>query len=153
MNYRIDVGNIRTVYSGDDAKEARKHYEEYCEQSHTGYGRASYEQVTMMINGELHKEFHPRLLVPTITELSALIRAIKKTIHNDYRAYEDDERPGILLTIGCSYDKSWNYQTGDNSFTGGAYGHPYWGVGAIYRNSNSVELAKEIIEDCRNQLS
>lgn len=99
---------------------------------------------------EIHKEFIPKLMVPSIKELAQLIRDIKKDgIDDDFRAYEGDEEPGILLTIGCSYDKPWSFQTGDNSFSGGAYGHRFWGIGAITRTCNSVELAKEIIDGCQ----
>lgn len=41
---------------------------------------------------------------------------------------------------------SWSYQTGDNSYTGGAYSHPHWAVISLYRKSNSTELANEIAE-------
>lgn len=90
----------------------------------------------------------------TISEVSGLVKAIKKTISDDYRAYEDDDTPGILLTIGyCPEKAEWYYQTGDNSFSGGAYLCPYWGVAGVYRRSNSREIAVDIIEQIYNQLS
>lgn len=87
--------------------------------------------------------------LPLIKDLSALIKELKKDIHDDYRAYEsfgDDEDtvPSMLLTVGWSIDGSWDYQTGDNSYNGGAYCHKHWGVVAIYRRSNSEELARDI---------
>jgi len=148
MNYRVIVGNIGTVHEGPSKQEAMKRFKEYLYQSKDGGGRAGHETVTLLLDDEVLKEHVPKLTLPTVGELSSLIRCLKKEICEDYRAYDDDEEPGILLTIGCSYDKGWSYQTGDNSYTGGAYGHPYWGVGAIYRNSNSRELAKEINADC-----
>lgn len=84
---------------------------------------------------------------PTIKDLSALIRSIKSDISDEYRAFEEDEKPGIQLTIGFNpKNGDWSYQTGDNSYSGGAYGYPDWAVVGVYRNSNSRELARELIE-------
>lgn len=83
----------------------------------------------------------------SIKELSALIRAIKKEITDDFRAFEDDEQPGIQLTVSTDKNgKEFSYQTGDNSFSGGCYGHPIWAFGAVYRDTNSRVLAKELID-------
>ena len=83
-------------------------------------------------------------MTPTIRELSALVKAVKSDICDDYRAFDDDEMPGIQLTVAMNDDKEWNYQTGDNSYMGSCYHFPYWAVVGVYRNSNSVELAHEI---------
>jgi hypothetical protein len=83
--------------------------------------------------------------LPTIADLSALVKHVKKHIDNDCRAFEDDDKPGIQLTIGWSAESGeWSYQTGDNSYTGGAYHYPHWAVVGVYRRSNSVELARDI---------
>lgn len=83
--------------------------------------------------------------LPTIKELSALVRHVKADIAKDYRAFEDDDKPGIQLTIGWSAESGeWGYQTGDNSYTGGAYHYPHWAVVGVYRRSNSIELARDI---------
>ncbi len=153
MSYQVIVGNIGTVYDGPELKKAIASFKRYMELSTIGGGRGGHEPVTLMKDGEIRKEFHPKLLTPSIKELASLIMHLKKGIGDDYRATDDpsDDVPGMCLTIGCSYDKSWSYQTGDNSYSGGAYGHPFWGVGYIYRNSNSVELAREIINDVHDQ--
>lgn len=90
--------------------------------------------------------------LPSLKALTALCVAVKRTICDEYRAFEDDEKPGIQLTVGMSLDGSWDYQTGDNSYSGGAYHHPYWGVVGVYRNSNCRELAREIQSEIRNAL-
>lgn len=83
--------------------------------------------------------------LPTIKDLTELVRHVKKQIAPEYLAFEGDETPGICLTVGANLDEgSWSWQTGDNSYTGGAYGYPVWAVVGIYRNSNSRELAREI---------
>lgn len=87
-----------------------------------------------------------RYKLPTIKDLSSLVRAVKANISDEYRVSDDpdDETPGIQLTVGANEKGEWSYQTGDNSYSGGAYHYPYWGVAGVYRNSNSREVAKDI---------
>ena len=89
---------------------------------------------------------------PTLTEISNLLRDLKPSICNDCRASDDpdDNTPGICVTVGASPDGTWDYQTGDNSYTGAAYFHKYWGVVYLYRNSNCKELARECLGEIRD---
>lgn len=98
--------------------------------------------------------------LPTIKDIASLIKALKPTIYDDYRAYpcegrpmdEEESIPSMLLTVGCDPSTgNWNYQTGDNSYMGGAYHYDCWGQAAIYRRSNSRELAREIIAEIAEQ--
>lgn len=75
-----------------------------------------------------------------------LLVALKPEISDEFRCSDepDDETPGMQVTIGFTPGNGWGYQTGDNSFTGGAYGHPHWAVISLYRRSNCAELANEI---------
>lgn len=57
MTHQIIVGNIGTVYDGNDRKKAEETFDGYCRLSQDGYGRAAYETVTWMRNGEIFKEF------------------------------------------------------------------------------------------------
>lgn len=87
-------------------------------------------------------------LLPTWT---LLLRLLKTDIDDDFRASDEDTLPSISVTIGFTpsdkdRDRSWGYQTGDNSFTGGAYGHQHWGVVSLYRRSNSRELARDLAD-------
>jgi len=102
-----------------------------------------------------------RRMVP---QWERLFKALKGDIGDDYRASDDSEEstPGMCVTIGFTpagygtaerphlveCEASWGYQTGDNSYTGGAYHHPYWAVVSLYRRSNSRKLA----EDCASQI-
>lgn len=90
---------------------------------------------------------------PTIKELASLVRSLKPEIYDDFRASDDpdDDTPAILLTIGADAS-SWSYQTGDNSYTGGAYGFAHWGIGTVTRHCNSREVAREILDDLASQL-
>jgi hypothetical protein len=98
---------------------------------------------------------YTRLAVAVATTLKHL----KPEIGNDYRASDDpdDNTPGMQITLGVSFNddktvSSWNIQTGDNSYTGGAYGHPYWGVSSLYRRSNSREIADDLVTQAVDQL-
>lgn len=89
-------------------------------------------------------------------QLTSFFKSLKRDIADDYRASDDpeDNIPGMQVTIGFTpaskdQDWSWGYQTGDNSYTGGAYGHPYWGVVSLYRRSKSADIAT----DCVNQIA
>ena len=57
-HYEVIIGNIGTVYDGEDKVEALKHYTEYVEQSKSGHGRAGHEPVTLMLNGEISQEHY-----------------------------------------------------------------------------------------------
>lgn len=85
-----------------------------------------------------------------IGELRELARDLIPTIADDYRAYEyhdpEDDVPSMLVTIGAD-ESGWSYQTGDNSFSGGAYHYATWGVQALYRNSDPAEFARLLVED------
>ena len=86
----------------------------------------------------------------TKKELYRLCRAVKSDISDEYRAFEDDDIPGIQLTVACDDTMNeWSFQTGDNSYSGGAYFYPHWAVVGIYRGSNCRETATDIV----NQLN
>ena len=93
-----------------------------------------------------------RLLALSIKELAALLVHLKKAIDDDFRASgcEDSDIACIDVTIGAD-ETGWSYQTGDNSFTGGAYHYKHWGVGILGRNSNCRQLAKELLNKIREQ--
>lgn len=92
-------------------------------------------------------------------EIRALLIQLKPTIGDDYRATDDpdDNLPGMAVTVGATVTDdggiSWSYQTGDNSFTGGAYGHATWGIGYLYRRSNCAEVADSIVDEIADQLN
>ena len=57
---------------------------------------------------------------------------------------EEDEIPYNNLTIGLSDDGTeWSYQTGDNSYTGGAYCFPNWVVLTFTKETTPQELFEE----------
>lgn len=54
--WRVEVGNIGTVYDAGDEQEARHHFEEYVDQSISGHGRAGGEEVFLYHNNEIVEE-------------------------------------------------------------------------------------------------
>ena len=90
-------------------------------------------------------------------KITRLLKALKPDIGDEYRACEDDECPGMQVTIGATPDEngdlSWSYQTGDNSYTGGAYSHANWGVIYLYRRSKSAELARQAVEEIAESIA
>ena len=82
--------------------------------------------------------------LPLIKDVRALLVDLKPCINDDY--LEDGETvPSMMVTIGANANGEWGYQTGDNSYTGGAYSYPFWGVVYLTRRSNSTELARDIV--------
>ena len=92
-----------------------------------------------------------KLALPTITDLCSLIKSIKRDIprkgDHDYKDYCDhgEDTARIELTIGWTPYYGWDYQTGDNSYSGGSYGHPVWGVTHVARADNARGHAKYLI--------
>lgn len=83
-----------------------------------------------------------------IADITALVASLIPEIDDDYRCSNDtsDDTPGMQLTVGADLE-GWSYQTGDNSFTGGAYGYATWGVGYVFRDSVPGEIAESIASD------
>lgn len=80
-------------------------------------------------------------------EVAALLADLIPTIGDEYRAAEEDDVPGMCVTVGMNDTGAWGYQTGDNSYTGGAYGFPYWGIGYLYRDSDPAAVARGIVDE------
>lgn len=92
-------------------------------------------------------------------EITKLLKALKHDVCDEYRCTDDsnDNTPGMLVTVGATPDEdgnlSWSYQTGDNSYTGGAYGHRNWGIGYLYRRSNCKKVASDIVNEIAEAIS
>lgn len=82
-------------------------------------------------------------------DLEGLLKQLKPAIEDDFRAHEEATLPSIAVTIGAEITPdgiAWDYQTGDNSYIGGAYCFPDWGIVDLHRRDNSRKLADEIVE-------
>jgi hypothetical protein len=80
-------------------------------------------------------------------EIRHLVNYTKNTIlGEDDGDWEEDETPFNYLTIGMNEAGEWGFQTGDNSFTGGAYGYPHWAVVSITEDSDPEEVFQDICD-------
>jgi hypothetical protein len=96
-------------------------------------------------------------------ELYTLLVRIKRnedwrSIRKDFADFAINGPPCIDVTIGCTFnwqegEITWNYQTGDNSFTGGAYGHPEWFTTSIMSRSNCKEIVDDLISEIEGRIS
>ena len=57
MTHEVVVGNVGTVYSGEDAAVASVKYADYRELSEANLGRAAGESVTWLQDGEVYREY------------------------------------------------------------------------------------------------
>jgi hypothetical protein len=91
-----------------------------------------------------------------VKQWTRLLINLKQSIADEYRASDEDTLPGMQVTFGLGEDQdgelAWSYQTGDNSFTGGAYGFSAWGVVSLYRRSNCLELAEAAFDEASEAL-
>ena len=95
-------------------------------------------------------------------EVFNLIVYAKENIEEDESCEQDDnDDPDIenanynTITVGMDKDGNWGWQSGDNSYSGGAYGYRHWGVADyITKDSDINEHVQNIIgqlEDCLSQ--
>ena len=91
----------------------------------------------------------------TLDEITQLIAALHPEIADDYRATDDphDDTPAMQITIATTDGEEWSYQTGDNSYTGGAYSYRYWGVGSLARDDNPRDVAEQLLEQVLDQMA
>lgn len=106
-------------------------------------------------------------LIPSLRrEFCELLKSIKKSTdwktleadHKNSLDYDPDSAAYLDVTIGCTFDFSepaisWNYQTGDNSYTGGAYGHPEWFTASLTKRSNCKEIADDLINEIHGRIA
>ena len=104
-------------------------------------------------------ELADRVYQPSFKEeLVSIIDSIIEDYTNNYK--DDEEIDYIQLTVGTNGDLCevsgsvlFGCQTGDNSYSGGAYGFRNWGLGSIDDETDSDELAEEIIEQLSESLA
>lgn len=66
-NYQVIVGNIGTVYEGTNGFEAIKEYNQYVSISKEGTGRAGNEQVTLLRDNDIYKEYLPPIMLKVLS--------------------------------------------------------------------------------------
>jgi len=88
-----------------------------------------------------------KLQLPEVLELAVYLESLKSDICDDY-IDGDDDLPGIDITL-ASESRGYALQTGDNSYAGVAYSYRHWGVGRLYRDTDCLELAGDLLGQCR----
>ena len=67
---------------------------------------------------------------------------------------DSKEYDGLDITFATNDEgDTWSYQTGDNSYTGGAYGLPHWSVSFIDTETVASELYSDVINQLEDLLS
>lgn len=85
-------------------------------------------------------------------DLTALVADLIATEHwpdfepgGDCHDPDDPDPSGLCLTVGTDDGTRWGYQTGDNSYTGGAYGSRHWAVVWLYQDSEPADVVEDIV--------
>lgn len=89
-------------------------------------------------------------------DVRRLLIAIKRETCWPELTYVDeygDKQAYLDVTIGADDQLDWSYQTGDNSYTGGAYGFPHWGVVQVWPRCNCSELADAALDQVLESIS
>ena len=58
-HYELIAGNVGMVYNGNDGEQAHCMFVDYIERSQSGRGRAAWEPITLLKNGEILLDFLP----------------------------------------------------------------------------------------------
>ena len=94
-------------------------------------------------------------------EICDLLKSLKRSedwrrLRQDWRRIADPtehgETPYVQVTVGANEAGEWGWQTGDNSYVGGAYGYPYWGVVFLTGRSNCRQLAEDCVSEIMEQI-
>ncbi len=77
--------------------------------------------------------------------MNDLVQYTKNTILGTRKDF-DGELPFNDLTVGMNLEGEYGWQSGDNSYTGGAYHYPVWAVVTIHRREKSAQIVRDIIQ-------
>jgi hypothetical protein len=92
-----------------------------------------------------------------MTDLDREVKSdIREFLELNMAAFRDDakEYGGMDITIACNDDGTqWNYQTGDNSYTGGAYGLQHWAVDTIDDEMTWDDVYQSIINQLEDLIA
>lgn len=74
--------------------------------------------------------------------IEELLKELQPTIGDDYRCSDDpeDDSPGMCVTVATTNGVDWSYQTGDNSYSGGAYGYAHWSTILLMKDEEDLTM-------------
>ena len=90
--------------------------------------------------------------LPDRDALKEVIAHAASCVDESFETADDDDVPAIDLTVGWNEKTGrWGYQTGDNSYTGGAYGYPHWAVVWVPKDPDE-KTVDSLVGEIRDQL-
>ena len=96
-------------------------------------------------------------VMPTKQALNTLVKELKRYMLENPDLFWDVETEQYETTLTIGFDgltKTYGFQIGDNSYSGGAYGYPYWAVVMITNNLSNRDIVDCIVNqfhDIMNQ--
>ena len=73
------------------------------------------------------------------------------TLKDVARHYLCKESP-LDITVGYNPEtEEWDYQLGDNSYSGPVYMFPVWAVSTLSKDSNLIEVARDLFKQIEDQ--
>lgn len=81
-------------------------------------------------------------------EVVQYIAELQKQIEPEFRAegMEDEDYPSMDLTLAINDEGTiWTIQTGDRSYSGAAYGLPYWGIATLTEDDSPEQVFRELV--------
>ena len=85
--------------------------------------------------------------------LDVIRYAISTVDPDDFEGEHEDDIAYNDLTVGMNDSGEWSFQTGDNSFTGGAYGYAHWAVVSVFEDSDPEEVFQEVVSQLEDLLT
>lgn len=85
--------------------------------------------------------------------LDVIKYAISTVDPDNFEGEDEDDIAYNDLTVGMNDSGEWSFQTGDNSFTGGAYGYAHWAVTSVFEDSDPEAVYQEIVEQLEDLLT
>jgi hypothetical protein len=62
-------------------------------------------------------------------------------------------KEGMDVTVATTDGKEYTYQTGDNSYTGGCYHYQHWAVNTLFRNTDCLSMARDIVRGLKGMVA
>jgi hypothetical protein len=78
----------------------------------------------------------------TADAIEDLLSELQPTIADEYRCSDDpeDTEPGMCITVATTNGVDWGWQSGDNSYSGGAYSYAHWSVILLMRSEEDLTM-------------
>jgi len=84
-----------------------------------------------------------------VAEITELLSELQRSenFQPAYLGNDLGDEHSLEVTVATTDGESWVYQTGDNSFFGPCYFHPFWAVVWLHSDSDPAELAADLVQE------